>query len=877
VVRSEYIRFLQTLNNPDVPNNVRKIANLVLAHLDELVPLTTTHGQRIKKVVALAQGGWDAVSANIDPLPENYEEQREKVFQLKSLTVGPFRGFAKQEVFDLASRLVLIYGPNGTGKSSFCEALEYGLLGNVVEAENRRFREPHEYFKNAHVNQFSPPNITAEDEQGEEISVTPNEMHYRFCFVEKNRIDSFARIAAQTPAKQSELISTLFGLDSFSEFVRNFTEEMDQRYIDLVGEKSQTLLQKRQKLVDTEQQIKTNTEQLQEIVSEEQQLANQYREGTTFSQMLLELKGNEETPGKIRELELELQQSIAAKSNLTSENLNTLRSSIDSNIENLIAKQKQLTAVSQQVSFKQLYEAIFQLQQSNSEQCPACQTPISQTTVDPYIHASEELQKLHQLGALQEDEKRLNQNIQSTLFKLSQIINACLKLLPQENILQSCQLQDDIQADISWYHSLFQIMREEKNLWQRLVEQIGKFEQIDAEINQITQIRTAKQAELSKLRNFSEQITKLQTRRETAANASNADQLYIQSFNTENAQLIADVGAEKAVIQRNQGIATAYSAFVKKLVNYNNNLPTKLVADLGDFVLKLYNAFNRSDAPIEQLADVKLPLTQNQRLKIAFRSTPKRFHDALHVLSEGHIRCMGLAILLAKNLKEKCPLLIFDDPINAIDDDHRESIRLTLFKDSYFSNKQIILACHGEEFFKDIYNLLNVETAKKCRSLTFLPRLNEPHINIDFNCTPRNYIIAARTHFERGEIRGALDKSRKALESLTKGRVWSYVGKHGDANLSIKLRSPSAPIELRNLTEQLRSKIDHHSFSDPNKHIVLRPITTLLGFDGNGNGNSREWRYLNKGTHEEQDRVEFDRSIVSEIISNLEKLDEALA
>jgi hypothetical protein len=27
-------------------------------------------------------------------------------------------------------------------------------------------------------------------------------------------------------------------------------------------------------------------------------------------------------------------------------------------------------------------------------------------------------------------------------------------------------------------------------------------------------------------------------------------------------------------------------------------------------------------------------------------------------------------------------------------------------------------------------------------------------------------------------------------------------------------------------------------------------------------GDSREWRYLNKGTHEEADRAEFDRSIV---------------
>ena len=79
------------------------------------------------------------------------------------MTVGPFRGFSKPEHFDLDSNLVLIYGPNGTGKSSFCEALEYCLLGNVEDAENKRFRNQVEYLKNAHVNRFLAPILQAED------------------------------------------------------------------------------------------------------------------------------------------------------------------------------------------------------------------------------------------------------------------------------------------------------------------------------------------------------------------------------------------------------------------------------------------------------------------------------------------------------------------------------------------------------------------------------------------------------------------------------------------------------------------------------------------------------------------------------------------
>ena len=99
-----------------------------------------------------------------------------------------------------------------------------------------------------------------------------------------------------------------------------------------------------------------------------------------------------------------------------------------------------------------------------------------------------------------------------------------------------------------------------------------------------------------------------------------------------------------------------------------------------------------------------------------------------------------------------------------------------------------------------------------------------------------------------------------------------YVNKYGDGNLSIKLSSATAPIELRNLTEQLKSKITKGDFSDCEKNAVLEPIELLLGVDGN----SREWRYLNKGTHEEADRTEFDGQTVKEIVIALEQLDNSM-
>ncbi|OIR12520.1 DNA replication and repair protein RecF [mine drainage metagenome] len=872
MILAEYRRFLQTLANAH-SQELRKVANLVLQHFDDLLPLTTAQGQRVRKLVELSQANWETINADIQPMLVQAAASVNPICQLKSLHVGPFRGFSKPEDFDLASSLVLIYGPNGTGKSSFCEALEYGLLGSVAEAESKRFREQTDYLKNAHTNTVTVPIIRGTDSQGQEVVVQANEAAYRFCFVEKNRIDSFSRIAAQTPAKQTELISTLFGLDSFSEFVRNFSAEIDVRYIDLIGAKAKALALKRQSLVGFEQQRKSNIEELQKLDAEEILLASQYRVGATFAQVVMELRGDGENVGQIRSIESELQQPLATKSQLSSASLHALQQSIRSNLESISAKQQVLTTAGQQVSFKQLYEAVSQVQLSSPEYCPACKTSLQQVAVNPYTHASDELKKLQHLAQLQQELQQLNNIINQSLNSLSQDVAACTARFALNNELSKYVVSSGLTATVDWWNSLHQTLSDGFTPLQHLETQVRQLEETDQAIEQATQQRTIKQQQLTKLREFDTKITQFQTRRTTANTVITSANQTLANFETENAQLITDAAAEIVVVIKNNVIANAYTSFVAKLNDYKNNLPSQLVADLGDRVVELYNSFNRNDLPSEKLASVRLPLSQNQRLQISFQTDATRFFDALHVLSEGHIRCIGLAILLAKNIKENCPVLIFDDPVNAIDDDHRESIRRTLFDDVFFVSKQIILTCHGEEFFKDIQNLLPTVRASQSKSFTFLPRLDESHIRVDFNCAPRNYIISARNHLNNGEIRDALSKARQALESLTKGKLWPYVNRHGDGNLSLKFRSVTASIELRNLTEQLKSKIARTDFGDVNKGAVFTLIDTLLGT----NGDSREWRYLNKGTHEEADRSEFDRQSVQQIVTTLEQLDAAIS
>ncbi|MFW2534580.1 MULTISPECIES: AAA family ATPase [unclassified Legionella] len=869
MIKSEYLRFLQTLTTADTPNTVRKIANLILNNLDIIRPLSTHQGQRAKKIVKLAQEQWQHLSDEIFIKADTNWHQSVSINRLKKLQVGPFRGFARQEEFDLDSTIVLLYGPNGTGKSSFCEALECGLLGNVAEAENKRFKLD-AYLKNAHVNRSVPPIIEALDTQGNICTIVANEAAYRFCFIEKTRIDNFSCIAAQLPAKQSELISTLFGLDSFSEFVNNFTAEIDDRYIDLEGIKGKQLAQKQEALVSDNHIADQNNEALVTLAQEETTLANQYKPNTTFSE-LIKLIGNTDTPGEIATLEAEIEQPVPKKVGLTVATLLSKKSQIERDQKTLIAKERELETLSTELSFKHLYSAVLALSEVNQNECPACKTPLNKVTNNPFLLATQELAKLAHLSQLEQERDQISNTLLKTIDTVYQMMKTVCEQLTSKHSLKIF-FQQEFQSKLVWWNSLF-TSKDGISIWEHLIEQIMHLEQKDLNIDKAQKEHIAKRNRLHQLRELQKQIIILQTRRQDTEEKLQKANDNITKFNEINKQLISEVAAEKIIVQKNQEIADAYTQFISRLLSYKDNLPCQLITDLGNKTVELYNSFNRHDSKKDLLNAIKLPLAQGQRIEIAFQTNPSRYFDALHILSEGHIRCLGLAILTAKNLKENCPILIFDDPINAIDDDHRESIRRTLFEDNFFTQKQIILTCHGEEFFKDVQNLLGAARMKQSKCFTFRPQIDENHILVDSDCTPRNYILAAETNLRHLEIRQALAKARQALEVLTKDKVWRYLNRYGNGNLSIKLHSPTSPIELRNLTEQLRSKLSDSEFTHSNKDKVLSPINQLLGV----NGNSREWSYLNKGTHEETDRAEFDRTTVQTIIAALIQLDNALA
>ena len=94
------------------------------------------------------------------------------------------------------------------------------MLGTVDEGVQKRI-DATQYLRNIYENRFVSPQLVGLDAQGHQVVVTADADAdaYRFCFIEKNRIDSFSRIAAKPAGQKTELIATLFGMGDFNEFV----------------------------------------------------------------------------------------------------------------------------------------------------------------------------------------------------------------------------------------------------------------------------------------------------------------------------------------------------------------------------------------------------------------------------------------------------------------------------------------------------------------------------------------------------------------------------------------------------------------------------------------------------------------------------------
>lgn len=866
-VLAEYQRFLVSLAISPAPENVRRMANLVLANLDHLAEVGAARRARSVRLAPIAVN--DLLTTTAEIQSEALPDAREQIMgRLHELNVGPFRGFMRQETFDLSRDITLVYGANGTGKSSFCEALETAMLGFISEAKVKRV-DHRVYCNNARLRRHTVPVLTSRVGEAAPAVVTANEDAYRFCFIEKNRLDDFARIAARTPGDQRQLIATLFGMDQFSEFVRGFNPNLDEN-LNLLGVKALALAARRTQLAASEQLIRANPDKLAQLDRDESALADRIWPGKSFAEVCDWLFGTAQTQGRLPYVQGLLNAAPPQLHGTTQADLAAVFAQAYRIDALLRAAREQLAARAADISYTQLYNALLQLSEGATS-CPACGTNLGQVAQNPFDRARAGLQQLAELADIQRQEELHSQALSGTLQNLFVTMSAAIRALtvvsPEE--LRAANLP--VLPPVAVGGWLQPWVDNNQYFWRTLLGLVTAIEQRDAESRQVLDQRQELAQERERLDGYRFDIERCRTIRATSQQAVLQAQGEVAQFELANQELMAEVAVEANTIAHHRVIKDSYDGFLLALKQYLDGLPALLLQGLGQRARDLYNSFNRDDPPADRLHALWLPLAENGKIEIEFAAEPGVRYDALVVLSEGHIKCLGLAILLAKNIEQGCPLVVFDDVVNAIDDEHRNGIWRTFFEDNLLDGKQVILTSHAEEFLHRIQQELGADRAQIIKVYKFLPHEGEHHIRVDGDPPTKNYVLLAQASLAADEKRDALRHSRPAIESLT-DRLWTWLGRRGDGRLELKLGGPRAKWELNNKCTKLRGALAR--FPNPNQAIlaVVAALDDLLGI----NGESIEWGYLNSGTHDAQRDNEFDRATVRRIVGAITALDAGL-
>jgi len=160
--------------------------------------------------------------------------------------------------------------------------------------------------------------------------------------------------------------------------------------------------------------------------------------------------------------------------------------------------------------------------------------------------------------------------------------------------------------------------------------------------------------------------------------------------------------AEEILTQQQQSLELIYNDFVKRQRNGLSSLLAVISKDMND----LYQFMNES----ENVSEIELiPLDEED--EFVGVTLQFKFHGRLEApphkyLSESHLNCLGICLFLAsvKAYNKLNKFIVLDDVISSFDTNHR--IRFARLLIEKFSDYQIILFTHEKDWFEIVSNMV---------------------------------------------------------------------------------------------------------------------------------------------------------------------------
>jgi len=839
--------------------------------------LSTAGGSRAHKIAHLIKSQRNTLPTTLPDLTIENDAENEEIQSLTELTIGPFRGFTTEETFSFDKNFIFMYGPNGSGKSSFCEGLEYALHGTIQEAESKRINLD-AYIKNVQSVHIGYPKVKGLSTSGKLIDINTNPTKYRFSFIEKNRIDNFARISATTASTQKNRIANLFGLEIFSSFVDGFTDNFNnEAYLSYTNKKfadSKSLTQSlTTKKLELEKQIKS----IETIDQDSKALVASLLDPKiqSMDDMKSFLVGQTGTKGKLNELQEMKAEKIPANENVELFQLiSTMNNTIAESIKNISTKLELFYKNSSEISFSDLYTAVQSINEVPSmdkDICPACKTPLTQAKVNPFEYAKSELSRLDELVKLQKEIPTLGRKLETdirllngqvaTHEKSAKAIGHQLLILPIITEYKHISIE-------SLKDSLVHIAEDARSLENELskIQHFPKLvESYNTSLIQKRQTQDKLDEEIAKFQEIKENYDLLIAKKKAALERKDKLEKEKIAFESTHERLQEEIIEEQKIVDSNTAFLKSYKKIIYNLKHYRNQLPSVLAAGLSENTKAFYNIINAHDPDFEQLEYLALPKTPDDIIQIRFCGSPS-IYNPLKIFSEGHLKVLGLSILLSKIVQDDLKFIIFDDVVNAIDDDHRDGIAELLLKNTLFKSRQQIITCHGDLFISKLeHKLGQSEVSKHVKKYRFVPSdiIEERGIKIS-NGDPKHYVIRAKEAHARDERKVTAGLCRQAVEALTEA-LWIKLGKTMQISISVSMRTPKNKPDLYSVVNGLIKSIKK-----------LPGLEELTGYLTHLKENYN-WLLLNKGIHEQGDLPEFERTDLTNLLALIDEIEDSVS
>lgn len=353
------------------------------------------------------------------------------------------------------------------------------------------------------------------------------------------------------------------------------------------------------------------------------------------------------------------------------------------------------------MNYQKLYNAIKNLDDISAlEICPACETPIDNVHKHPRDVVRDELPKLDHLNRLTSVCNTIQEQIQLRVDTSASYVQKCLNEHKDSLSVQLKTILEEIsdcdKSSVSEYvvslSKIVPYLKEVEILNNALK---AKNNRVDSQASRLISLN-------SKIELIEEKL-RLCAVHETEITASKR---VLTGLNNEIVNILSDILGYKAQIAKDHifnefanNLEASYKKLYNELNSYKQEVEAENISGIELSTLSYYNQINKHDAPSDLVSEIKFKQA-NGTYRIILKMQDDKEDDAFCVLSEGHLRALGLALLLSVAKKNCHPIIIFDDVVNAIDTEHRSNIIDMFSEDGYLKNTQRIITTHDRMFWE---------------------------------------------------------------------------------------------------------------------------------------------------------------------------------